>query len=418
MNKLNYSTLRVLGRLLLCAFLTVGGVSTLQAQDGKVTLPLREITADEVFDAIREQTSYMIAVNQRRFDKSAKVRVVESPVAVKDVLAQLFAGTGMSYVQDGNFIIAPVALVVHKQIFGSSSGNVVDAGTRRVMPDVFIEVLGQNVNGNTDANGNFSLSRVPAGTHLLKFIVAGRSRYQEITVRANSKTEVDLSFSPDNLYDIIEQNGTIRIDGAPVMNPGSFAQYEEVAEPNKTYRLVETESENEPARRYLPKWAIKTNLLYWATTSPNVAVEFRMAEKWTLNTHLGYNSWKMRENSGLLHWKVQPEARYWFCRAFERNFIGIHALGGQFDFNDVSLPFTDKLKDVQYKGWAVGAGISYGHHFPLGKRWGLELSVGVGYVYLEYDKWDCQGCNNYRGNYKRHYFGPTEASVSLVFMIN
>lgn len=34
---------------------------------------------------------------------------------------------------------------------------------------------------------------------------------------------------------------------------------------------------------------LKTNLLYWGTTTPNAGLEFRMGKKWTLDVSGGYN---------------------------------------------------------------------------------------------------------------------------------
>ena len=38
-----------------------------------------------------------------------------------------------------------------------------------------------------------------------------------------------------------------------------------------------------------PVVALKTNALYWATTTPNLGLEFRLAKKWTLEAEVGLN---------------------------------------------------------------------------------------------------------------------------------
>ena len=35
---------------------------------------------------------------------------------------------------------------------------------------------------------------------------------------------------------------------------------------------------------------IKTNLLYWATTTPNIGLEWRLAPRYTLSATVGYNA--------------------------------------------------------------------------------------------------------------------------------
>ncbi|MDC7180987.1 DUF3575 domain-containing protein, partial [Bacteroides cellulosilyticus] len=40
-----------------------------------------------------------------------------------------------------------------------------------------------------------------------------------------------------------------------------------------------------------------------------------------------------------------------------------------------------------------------------------------GYARMEYDKYRCAGCGERMGHYKRNYFGPTRAGVSLIYFI-
>ncbi len=169
---------------------------------------------------------------------------------------------------------------------------------------------------------------------------------------------------------------------------------------------------------------IKTNLLYWATTTPNIGLEWRLAPHYTLSATVGYNAFNFPNrtdtngvavNPKLHHWLVMPEAKYWFCRVFERHYIGFHALYGQ--YNAGGMKFPKFLEDARYDGWAAGAGLSYGYQWALGKRWGLEASVGVGYIYLRYDKYNCGACGDKQGNYRRHWFGPTKAAVSFIYYI-
>ena len=169
---------------------------------------------------------------------------------------------------------------------------------------------------------------------------------------------------------------------------------------------------------------IKTNLLYWATATPNVGLEWSLAPRYTLSATFGYNAFNFpnRTNSDgiaanpkLHHWLVMPEAKYWFCRAFERGYVGLHALYGQ--YNAGGMRFPKFLEDGRYDGWATGVGLSYGYQWALGKRWGLETSIGAGYIYLRYDKYNCGACGQKEGSYRRHWFGPTKAAVSFIYYI-
>lgn len=72
------------------------------------------------------------------------------------------------------------------------------------------------------------------------------------------------------------------------------------------------------------KVALKSNLLYDATTTMNLGLEFGLARKWTLDVPVNYNPWKPDNGRRLRHWGIQPEVRYWFCEKFRRTFIGVH----------------------------------------------------------------------------------------------
>ena len=169
-------------------------------------------------------------------------------------------------------------------------------------------------------------------------------------------------------------------------------------------------------------WAIKSNVVYDATATINLGVEIGLAPKWTLDISGNLNAWSKDEQTRWKHWLVQPEARYWFCDRFSRHFIGAHAIGGAFNFgginNNLSFLGTDfsVLKEKRYQGYAYGGGIAYGFAFMLSEHVNLELEAGFGYMYLDYDIYECGNCGRRVGEGTHHYMGPTKAAINLVFL--
>lgn len=167
--------------------------------------------------------------------------------------------------------------------------------------------------------------------------------------------------------------------------------------------------------------AIKTNLLPDVALSPNLGLELQISRRWSLDFSGEYNNWTINRHKWK-HWFVQPEARYWFCDAFAKHFLGIHAIGGEYNVgnikNNISFLGTDfsKLTDNRYQGWAVGGGVAYGYAFPLSRHWNFELEAGFGYVYTKYDKFECTFCGKKVGDGDHHYVGPTKAAVNLVYV--
>lgn len=165
--------------------------------------------------------------------------------------------------------------------------------------------------------------------------------------------------------------------------------------------------------------AAKINLLYAATLTPNLALEIGLGKQTTLELGGGYNFFEPGNGKRWKHWLVQPEFRYWFCERFNGSFLGIHALGGEYNFARIDLPlsvFSD-LKDFRYEGHYYGAGIVYGYQWILHKRWNLEASVGLGYVRVHYDKYNCEKCGTSIKNGTKNYWGPTKVALSFIYFL-
>ena len=167
---------------------------------------------------------------------------------------------------------------------------------------------------------------------------------------------------------------------------------------------------------------LKTNMLGDGSLSPNLGIELGLAPKWTLDVTGQVNFWDVN-NHKWKHWLAQPEVRYWFCERFAGNFLGFHAIGGQYNFgrikNSVKFLGSDfsKLTDLRYQGWGAGLGVAYGHSWVLGMHWNLEVELGVGWIYTRYDVFPCTECGTKLESDKdHHYFGPTKAAVSLVYL--
>lgn len=168
--------------------------------------------------------------------------------------------------------------------------------------------------------------------------------------------------------------------------------------------------------------ALKTNILYDAGLSPDLALEFGLAPKWSLDIDANVNAWTVKGHRWR-HWTVMPEARYWLCQRFAGHFFGLHVFGGQFNIgnmNDnwkwVMLGF-ENLSTTRYQGWMAGAGLAYGYSWVLGKHWNLEAEIGIGWAYTRSDVYPCADCGNILQKRKVHnYVGPTKAALNLVYI--
>lgn len=176
------------------------------------------------------------------------------------------------------------------------------------------------------------------------------------------------------------------------------------------------------------KTAVKSNLLYDATTTLNLGAELALSDKYTLDVSASYNPWTFKNDRKMKLWLLQPEARYWFCEKFNGHFLGAHLHGGQYNWGGM-LPWGSgngkmfgvikdrHIQENRYQGWLLGAGVSYGYQWILSKRWSLEANIGVGYASLSYTRYPCGTCGSKTGDGHKNYFGPTKAGISLIYII-
>lgn len=178
------------------------------------------------------------------------------------------------------------------------------------------------------------------------------------------------------------------------------------------------------------KIGLKTNALYWATTTPNLGMEFAISDRFTFEVEGGYNPWTLCPdvNRKAKHFLVSPELRYWFCEAFNGHFIGINGNYTQFNAGGIHVAnafykttskgyFIDELQNSRLEGWAAGGGLTYGYAYPISRRWNMELTLGVSYWYTEYDKYESKTCGLFQESGIRKVVGPTSLGISFIYLI-
>lgn len=171
---------------------------------------------------------------------------------------------------------------------------------------------------------------------------------------------------------------------------------------------------------------LRTNVLYLFTTTPNVGIDIKLHSKSTLTISVGYNPFRFSNSSvseeasspKLMHWMGAVEYKYWLCRPYERWFVG--GFGGYTDFNvgGFRFPFPDTFRNNRYEGYAAGGGMTCGYQWAFARRWGAELSVGVGYAYIRYAKYSLNPCAAPLKKAERHWIGPDKLAFSLVYYLD
>lgn len=186
----------------------------------------------------------------------------------------------------------------------------------------------------------------------------------------------------------------------------------------------------EPAWRWKPLLALKTNLLFDALTALNVEVEVPIKQNWSIAGEWMFPWWlRDKDNPNKKPWRLELlcgtlEGRYWFGNRQERRvltgwFAGLYTGAGLYDI---------QWKAKGYQGeFFVAAGVSAGYAHQISKRFpnlSMEYSLGIGFFrshYRHYEaffgsdtKWHPIRLNN--GRYT--WIGPTRLKVSLVWLLN
>lgn len=169
------------------------------------------------------------------------------------------------------------------------------------------------------------------------------------------------------------------------------------------------------------KVALKNNLLYDAALTPNLSLEWYLTEKWTMQAEVGFNPFPL-DNDVDHKWRhvlVDLEAKYWFCHAFVRDFIGVNAAYSHFNVAEGSYPIGWMFKDVKkyrFQGDMVAAGVSYGWHFIVSPHVSFELEAGCDVGYAWFDKYACGRCGTKIDDTGK-WFAMPKAGVNLVIML-
>lgn len=170
------------------------------------------------------------------------------------------------------------------------------------------------------------------------------------------------------------------------------------------------------------KIAIKSNIVYDATATLNLGVEYAITPNMSIDLSGNYNGWDVAsDGKSWQHYMIQPEFRYWIHESFNGHFLGVHAMYIDYNIARMELPLFDFSGKNIYDGNAYGGGISYGYQLYITPRLNVEFSIGAGYVSMEYDKFKYnrkEGENEKLGRFTKGYFGPTKLGISIVYIIN
>lgn len=208
----------------------------------------------------------------------------------------------------------------------------------------------------------------------------------------------------------VQEDTTVIADGR---QPEAVESAETVAGPSvadtiQTAQPVSAATEGTSAAKPYTL-SLRANLLRWATLTPDLGIE------WRINRHVGvlvngsWTSWSWDDkNRRYALWEVSPEVR-WYLGERKAWYVGAMFKAGQFNY---------KFSETGRQGDLLGGGITGGYQLKLNKSLSMDFSLGLGYVNADTEKYKViEGVRVRQGNETKHWFGPIQAGVALVWNI-
>ena len=166
--------------------------------------------------------------------------------------------------------------------------------------------------------------------------------------------------------------------------------------------------------------SVRNNLLYDATLSPNLSIDFKIDSLWVLGISAGINAWDIdkAKNKKWRHVMVSPYVRYYTDSLYHKRFFGIHGVYSHYNASGISFPFNfyPSLKHHRRQGDLLALGGSYGYGWRLSDRWNLEAEIGLAIGYTWYKEYECQHCGSYEGKDNKVLLLP-KFGLNIVYLI-
>ena len=163
-------------------------------------------------------------------------------------------------------------------------------------------------------------------------------------------------------------------------------------------------------------FALKSNLLYDALLIPNLSLEASIGSGWTLGAGGMFAWWS--KDAKHRYWRIYGgdlEIRKYFGTLSKSKPLQGHHLGIYGDF--LTYDFEFGAKGYQSKA-TYAAGIKYGYSHPIANRLNLDFALGIGYLHSNYKTYvPRDGCYVYQETKKQKWLGPTQAEISLVWLL-
>ena len=187
MEKTVFSKILELFKLSFIVFLCSGSVLSASAQNGRITLNMKQVPLEQVMNAIEKQTPYLFVNKDVRITQKVTINVTNA--SIEETLNLLFKDTEIDYRIDKRSIFISKAKAADSTPV-TVSGKVVDINGIPVIGAAVV-VKGTTVGTSTDAEGAFTLQvPAPVSAASLEINFLG---YEPVTVAVGNRTSFSIT---------------------------------------------------------------------------------------------------------------------------------------------------------------------------------------------------------------------------------
>ncbi len=156
-------------------------------------------------------------------------------------------------------------------------------------------------------------------------------------------------------------------------------------------------------------FAIRANLLRWATLTPDLGVEWRISNSVGFVVNGTYTTWCWNEkHRKYALWEVAPEVR-WYLGKARRGYVGAMYKTGTFNY---------KFSHVGKQGNIMGGGITGGYQLAVGKAFMFDFTLALGWLDVDKENYTVKDNRRiFQDEKSTNWWGPIDVGVTLVWNV-
>jgi len=155
-------------------------------------------------------------------------------------------------------------------------------------------------------------------------------------------------------------------------------------------------------------YSIGTSLTGSALGSINIEASGATSGSVSFHLPVMWAPFRFKENIKLKIFAIQPGARWWFWHVYSGFFAGTYATYARFNAG---------IYNYRHDGFAAGISLSTGYSKMLSRKWNIEIELGGGVFYTNYDLFLNEPCGEYLNSISEVRLVPSKINISLVYIL-